>query len=67
MSSFKSKDKKQKTCSHCGRPIVNFTMTATNLAFTGNLKIKKLDPNVKLDFCSTACLHEWLDKVISEA
>lgn len=64
--STKAKDKKSKTCSHCGRPVVHFSMTATNLSFIGDIKIKKVDPNLKMDFCSTACLHEWLEKVISE-
>ncbi len=64
--SSKTKDHKIKTCCHCGREIVKFSMSATNLSFIGDLKIKKVDANLKLDFCSTACLHEWLDKVISE-
>lgn len=64
--STKMKDKKVKACSHCGRTNVRFSMTATNLSFIGEIKIKKVDPNLKMDFCSTACLHEWLDKVISE-
>lgn len=64
--SAKIKQKLTKSCGHCGRPVVKFTMTATNLSFIGDVKIKKVDPNLKMDFCSTACLHEWLEKVILE-
>jgi hypothetical protein len=33
---------------------------------SSSFKIKKIEQNTKMDFCSSACLHEWIDKMVQE-
>jgi hypothetical protein len=68
MTSSKTKNLNQNTCHHCGRKKVEISIHASQLVITSNanFKTKKVDPNLKLDFCSTACVHEWMDTIIQE-
>ena len=67
MNKNKKEQQPESVCSHCGRKGVILSLSPGQMSFTGgSFKIKKIDPNVKIDFCSTACLHEWIDKIIQE-
>lgn len=61
------KNEPQQLCSNCGRKGVLITLTTGQMNFSSNIfKVKKVDPNAKINFCSIACLHEWIDKIVQE-
>lgn len=53
------------SCDHCGREVVQFTITSEDFAVesTGDKQhFKKFDFSQGVKFCSVACLHEWIDE-----
>lgn len=62
------------TCVQCGRKSAPISVTVNGQPLNGNQlafrssehRIKKVDIDVPLVFCTSACLHEWVEKFIGD-